>query len=308
MSFDIYIVTPCFNRVDTIDKTIWSIITQEGGINIRYHIQDAQSTDGTVEKLILWQKKIEQLNQILPSKIIFSFSSQPDTGMYDGINTGFSYLSIPKDGLMGWCNGDDVLWPGALAHIVNTAKQHPDYEWLSGWSSCFDESGKWVWTEKNPQFPNYILECGLANGKDWPCLQQESTFWKKSLWDRAGGVNTKLKLAGDWDLWRRFSEHAQLVQVDRQTGVFCRRAGQKSSNMEGYLNECNNIYPPDRRVKDFKAKLKLSPILTIVKVEDGHLNKISLSLACFDLFLSKTLSTRKFLKRLRKQFLKKVVD
>ena len=47
----IYMVTPSLNAAETIDDTIWSILSQRGAGNIRYHIQDGGSTDGTIVKL-----------------------------------------------------------------------------------------------------------------------------------------------------------------------------------------------------------------------------------------------------------------
>src|SRR5260370_34655401 len=46
-------------------------------------------------------------------------------------------------------------------------------------------------------------------------LQQESTFWRRSLWDRAGGSLSSLyATAGDFDLCARFFHHAHLYPVD----------------------------------------------------------------------------------------------
>jgi len=45
-------------------------------------------------------------------------------------------------------------------------------------------------------------------------IQQESTFWRRSLWERAGSkMDTSLKLAGDFELWARFFQYAELIGV-----------------------------------------------------------------------------------------------
>jgi hypothetical protein len=58
-------------------------------------------------------------------------------------------------------------------------------------------------------------------------VQQESTFWRRSLWERAGGrLDTSLKLAGDFELWARFYQHSELVGVRVPLGGFRSHAAQ----------------------------------------------------------------------------------
>ena len=60
-------------------------------------------------------------------------------------------------------------------------------------------------------------------------------------------MNRGLKLAGDWDLWRRFAMLQELVHVDRQLGSFHARPGQKSADVSGYRKECESIRPSASR-------------------------------------------------------------
>src|SRR5690348_713439 len=97
------IVTPVLNGAETIDRAIWSIVSQSGDIDIRYHVQDGGSTDGTLEKLKSWAKKLGMSSELLPGKVRFTFRSEPDSGMYDAINKGFAGMQIASDGFMSWC-------------------------------------------------------------------------------------------------------------------------------------------------------------------------------------------------------------
>jgi len=56
----IYVVTPAFNAVQTINRTINSVISQSGDFTIHYHVQDGGSTDGTVALLQQWQLVLTQ--------------------------------------------------------------------------------------------------------------------------------------------------------------------------------------------------------------------------------------------------------
>lgn len=55
MNNTIYIVTPCRNAKTTLNETINSIVSQSGNFYIRYHVQDANSTDGSLEILQNWK-------------------------------------------------------------------------------------------------------------------------------------------------------------------------------------------------------------------------------------------------------------
>lgn len=278
MTTQIYLLTTCLNSAATIDKTIWGIASQDGGIDIRYHVQDGGSTDGTLEKLAEWKVRLDSLRGKLPCRVDFSFDSQRDGGMYEGIRNGFAHMNIPDDGLMGWCNADDVIWQGCLAHVTRVGREFPETQWLTGWSTAFDELGRIGWVDQHTFFPRQILAAGLANGLHWPHLQQESTFWRKQLWDKVGGVDPAFKLAGDWDLWRRFAQHEELVHVDRQLGAFYFRKGQKSSDLARYSGECEACRPTVTRIEEYRRLMSDRPVLGVTRIkvgEDGVLRRDS---------------------------------
>jgi glycosyltransferase involved in cell wall biosynthesis len=249
---DHYVVTPVRNAVRTIDSTIWSIVSQVGDIHVHYHVQDGQSTDGTLEKITSWAQRIDKLQGELPARVTFTFASESDRGMYDAIRKGFARMDIPPDAFMSWCNADDALWPGALKAVVDVGSDLPAVEWIIGWQAWFDNNNRFTAIDREPRFPRPILAAGLADGIHWQFVQQESTFWRKRLWDKVGGVNPELRLAGDWDLWHRFAAHVSLVHVQRQLGAFFVRPGQQSTNLDAYWAEVDQVVPTDERRKHFR--------------------------------------------------------
>jgi hypothetical protein len=74
-------------------------------------------------------------------------------------------------------------------------------------------------------------------------IQQESTFWRRSLWEKAGGeLNASYRDVGDFDLWVRFFRHARLYSVDALIGGYRFHSDAiSSSNMERYNQRCDNI-------------------------------------------------------------------
>lgn len=175
------------------------------------------------------------------SLITFSWSSERDEGVYDAVNRAIARVKPPQTAFMGWLNADDILWPGALQAVSQFGQEHPDQDWLTGCHSLRNADGSVQRMTCNVFFPRVVLAAGLADGEHWPFMQQESTFWRTRLYKNAGGLNTSLKLAGDWDLWRRFAEHAELVHLRRQLGAFTIRPGQLSADIGAYRLEVERI-------------------------------------------------------------------
>jgi hypothetical protein len=224
-----------------------------------------------LEKIAAWQKKFAGLVDNLSSQIFFTHASERDTGMYDAINKGFARFDIPPDAMMGWCNADDVMWPGAAAAVLQLADDLPQTNWVTGWPTQLDTHGRLVAIDRNVRFPQAILVSGLADGRHWRFVQQESTFWRKRLWDKVGGLNGGLRLAGDWDLWRRFAEHTSLTHAQRQWGSFTERAGQLSADVTSYQTEIEKILPiHQRRAMLRRSAQSLTSYPMAVEDSTGH--------------------------------------
>ncbi|MGF1567774.1 MAG: glycosyltransferase [Nodosilinea sp.] len=244
----ILIVTPTRNVEKFLDETIFSILSQAGNFKLHYHIQDSQSTDSTVEIIQKWERILASSENIFSNlDISFSWVSEADQGMYDAINRGFDYLlqristADPETVVMGWINGDDIITPGAFQTVVQFFRDS-DYKWLTGVASLIRDDSVFMDLRDSPWgFSQDFLAQGFYDGRHSDFVQQEGTFWRQSLWDMAGPLNSKLKLAGDWDLWRRFAEHSELVTLRAVLGFHRRRQGQLSSSLEAYYQEVDQV-------------------------------------------------------------------
>ncbi len=60
-------------------------------------------------------------------------------------------------------------------------------------------------------------------------IPQETMFWRRSLYDKVGGVDPSFQFAMDWDLILRFIEaNARFVRVPRFLGAFRVHQDQKT--------------------------------------------------------------------------------
>ncbi|KAA8605398.1 hypothetical protein AL036_19285 [Salipiger aestuarii] len=248
----IYITTPSYNCVATIDRTIQSVVTQAGDFFIRYHVQDAGSDDGTLDRLAWWQRQLASKGFAKHCRgIEFSFASAPDDGMYDGLCKGFAAMRIPMDGFMSWINGDDFFVQGAFAFIDAVAMQFTQQQvsWVGGATTIFRENMPLA------QFDNPIVRdamCAeICEGKHWNFLQQEGAFFRNWLWRSIKPEDTiaPMRLAGDWNMGRLFAAKASLVQTKMALASFRITQGQLSaSQRESYQAEIDAlISEADRR-------------------------------------------------------------
>ena len=180
----ISIVTPVFNQVRYIEETIKSILDQ-GYPNLEYIIIDGGSTDGTVDII----KKYE-------SQLAY-WVSEPDHGLYDALQKGFDHST---GDIMAWLNADDLYVNGCLKNVANVFENHKEINWLTGTHTHCDSNGNILYNWPGRRFCKYHFLM-----RDYQWIGQENTFWRRSLWERAGSrLAVEMRLAGDFELWLRF--------------------------------------------------------------------------------------------------------
>lgn len=218
----ISIVTPNYNMDQYLEDTIKSIVDQ-GYPNLEYIIIDGGSTDRSVEIIKKYEPHLSY------------WISEPDQGMYEAIQKGFERSSGE---IMGWLNSDDMLHPNSLFTMASLFTQFPSIKWLQGLPTFYDKTGKTVSVANLRKWSKYQYY-----QKEFKWIQQESTYWRRSLWEQAGQqLDTDLKYAGDLELWTRFFRFAQLYCTNALIGGFRVRLGEQlSSNMEAYLDEANSV-------------------------------------------------------------------
>ena len=227
----ITIVTPSFNQGRFIESTIRCILLQNYP-NLEYIIVDGGSTDGTIDII----KKYEPW--------ITHWVSEKDRGMYDAINKGFARAT---GDLMAWSNTDDAYLPGAFLTVGSVFRQLPEVQWLTSlYKVSWDENGAEIKRYKVIGFNRRAFYQGTnllgRNRYASYMIQQQSTFWRRSLWEQSGGrVDDTLDLAGDFDLWARFYKHAELYGLDEPIGVFRFQPEQKTAkSADEYLREAED--------------------------------------------------------------------
>lgn len=204
----ISVVTPSFQQVEFLERTLKSILDQNYTC-LEYFVQDGGSNDGSAELLHCYADRLD------------GFESTPDRGQADAINRGFSRTSGE---IMSWLNSDDLLLPGALEYVGDYFARHPEVDVVYGNRVLIDEHdmeiGRWIL----PPHDSKVLS--------WAdFIPQETLFWRRSIWEKAGEhIDEEFRFALDWDLLLRFRDAgAQFVRLPRFLGAFRVHALQKTS-------------------------------------------------------------------------------
>lgn len=233
----ISVVTPNYNQAAFLERTIQSVLAQ-GYPNLEYIIIDGGSNDGSVEIIKKYADKL------------FYWVSEPDTGMYDAIQKGFS---ISNGDVMTYINSDDLLQPYSLFTANSIFSKYSDIHWINGIPNIIDEYNRLVLVGTLPNWSKYHYLTG-----QYRYIQQEGIFWTRNLWERAGSyIDASLSLAGDLELWSRFFLYEELYYLPLLLGSFRRRrSGQKTiEQLDSYHREADHVIQRMKPSNEFDKKI-----------------------------------------------------
>lgn len=256
------IVTPTYNSEKYISETIESVISQKGDFEIEYIIVDNCSDDNTVNIIKRYEDLLRKNHyDIKCNSVTFRYISETDNGMYDALSKGFSLVA---GDIYAWINANDIYLPGAFAVVVKTFLKYPKIVWLKGITSYINENSTFYKAGQCLLYEQEWIQKGVY-GRDAYFIQQDSVFWRADLWHRAGSFSPRLKLAGDYFLWKAFSQTAVLYSLKAYVSCFRKVEGQLSQNVEAYRRECKEITgsdnSSDRKIEFFFRYETLIPVV-----------------------------------------------
>jgi glycosyltransferase involved in cell wall biosynthesis len=197
------IVTISYNQRKFIERAICSVVSQQG-VEIDYVVVDAGSADGSRELIRTYASKI--------ATMIF----ERDDGPADGLNKGFA---AARGDIFGYINSDDYYLPGAFREVADYFAAHPDVGVITGHGFVVDEAGRPTRRFRSPPFSLYRFAYGYSY------VMQQSTFFRRSAFERSGGFNVANRTSWDGEL---------VLDMARK--------GEKIAVLESYLSAFS-IYP-----------------------------------------------------------------
>lgn len=203
------IITVSFNAEKTIRDTIQSVISQNYS-RIEYIIIDGASRDNTISIIKSFGNGITR------------FVSEPDHGIYDGMNKG---IDLATGDIIGILNADDFYTdPEVISKVMNVFNSKADVDAVYGDLDYVDQHDttrvvrKW-------KSGNYYQHAFL---KGW--MPPHPTFFvRKSCYLKYGKFTDKLKSAADYEFMLRLIHKHQIKIAYLPEVLVKMRAGGKSN-------------------------------------------------------------------------------
>jgi len=178
------IAVPSFNQGRFLDEALASIFQQE--VPVEVFVLDGGSSDNSLEIIRKWEHRLA------------GWRSHADDGQAAAINEGIAQGRAPY---VCWLNSDDWFLPGGLTKLVSELEARTDASAVYGRSwNVVQKTGKRypVWVEPFNE-RRLALRC---------IISQPATLIRRSAWEAVGGVDAKLHMAMDYDLWWRLFKSA----------------------------------------------------------------------------------------------------
>jgi glycosyltransferase involved in cell wall biosynthesis len=207
-----HIVVPSFNQGQFIGQTLDSILDQPG-FDINVYVFDGGSTDGTVDLLKTFGKKI-------------FWVSAKDEGQTDAINKGLRKILSSGDidlenDIFAYINSDDYYFKYVFAAVALEFQNNPDENWLVGECAIVNADGNPF--QKRVQDYKKFWRRFLS----WNLLlilnpiPQPATFIRLKAVKATGEFSQNLRYTMDYEYWLRlWKKFGAPMQVDQVLSAF----------------------------------------------------------------------------------------
>jgi len=207
----IAVVTPSFNTARFVGVAVRSVLDQRYP-NLDYIVMDGGSTDGTADVLKSFGDQIRWV-------------SKADGGQADAIALGFSQTTGE---ILAWLNSDDMYCAGAFEAVAEFFRDHPEIDVVYGDANYVDANGFKI--SPCVHIEPFSKE-RLLSYSDF--IVQPATFFRRSAYEAAGGMNPKFNWALDYDLWIRMAERSKFAYLPKLLANY-RWVGNNKSAIGGW--------------------------------------------------------------------------
>lgn len=199
------IITCTLNSARWVDESIRSVLKQRE-VRIDYIFVDGGSTDGTLDKI-----------RAIPRKI--TLIRDRCHGISDAMNAG---IDAARGDIVAHLHSDDFYLHGDVLASVAHAFAESGRDWLFGRTMRAIHGELLAENYKAPRYSRHQLLRGNF-------IPHPATFARRELLQKAGGFDSRLRYAMDYDLWLRLSMMSEPLQVCLALTAFREHEGSLST-------------------------------------------------------------------------------
>jgi glycosyltransferase involved in cell wall biosynthesis len=207
----ISIVTPSFNASKYLQQAIDSIRNQTWP-HFDHVVVDGMSTDGTIE--------------ILSKNRHLRWISEKDNGQSDALNKGFK---MTTGEILAWQNADDLYLDHTFEIVAKFFLKNPSVGLVYGDYQLIGENGSWICDVHPPKWNKWLF----VHGRFVPL--QPTVFWRRSVYEKVGELDTSLHYCMDVDFFSRASKWFEFAHIPKVLGQFRVHQESKTQNKSNYL-------------------------------------------------------------------------
>lgn len=207
----ISIITPSFNQVEFLERTLLSVLEQDYP-NIEYIVIDGGSNDGSIDLIKKYEHRLAY------------WVSEKDRGQAHAINKG---IVRATGDWIAWQNSDDTYYSGAFSQLVEAAQANRNAKLIIGNMRLIDTNDR-VKHEMKYIKPSY--ESLRSEGM---VLTNQAAFWKRNLHQEIGFLSESLDCGFDYEWFLRLLAHTDLSHhVNAPWGALRLHENTKTSNRQ----------------------------------------------------------------------------
>lgn len=231
----ISLVTTCRNAGTTIERTVISVLGQRYP-RLDYIVMDGGSQDGTAEILRRYRRFFAHLDAA-PGESKAALAAK-----------GFARA---EGDIMAWIDDDVTLAPLTLDFVSWFFTAYPTIDVIYSHRLTIDGEDRAIDYEILPSLTP-------KQARRYPLIPQETCFWRRSLYERCGGLDPRFSAAAGYDLQVRLLEHGRARRVDRFLAARRRHLQATDAAVPGFEEEVSHIqsvhgmdrYPSFRKAGD----------------------------------------------------------
>jgi glycosyltransferase involved in cell wall biosynthesis len=208
----ISVVVPSLHAEDFVAEAVRSALDQSIS-PLEVLIQDGGSTDGTLPA-------VEAIGDPRVSIV-----SEPDEGQSDALNRA---VRRARGDWICWLNADDLLAPDAFAAAAPFARG--DVDVVYGDFAYIDDDGEI--SASIPVPDSFDRDRLLLEGH---YLFTGAALFRRSLFERFGGLDTQLRMAMDYDFCVRIAPHVRAAHCGATLGYFRRHGSSATAEISWRL-------------------------------------------------------------------------